>query len=447
MTHFFIDIQDLSFDKRVKYIFNFIENHPLNNGVASFSFSEEKQNRISYGTKPTGTFHIPAQKLIFTNTPITPTSFISNKYAFNELQLFSVENKQRIENRFIIENTFSFDIIETIFFHISRLEEHIIRPDMKKNWGLGEKENHFIPRNNLQEIPIVDHLVFAFLMAIGANPLKRKTNYRLTHDVDITLKLPNIYKLIKASGRLLLIERKGIKAQIELFKLYAKIRKGIIKDPYDTFDWLFRLEEIEKVIYFMAGGITKYDNFYRIDSPIARRTIKQAQSKGYKIGLHPSYEAYANEELYTKEKKALEQVLGEKVELARQHYLRFQFPETADIIDSQGITEDSTLGYRDMIGFRSGTGFGYRLYNFAKEEAYQFVEVPLVIMEWSLLVQNNHDVQEANKALNMFLEKNQYFTKVTILFHNSIFDQVGTQRKDLKTLYMNFIDYSTEKKS
>ncbi len=439
---FFVHIEDRTFIRRIQYVFDFIAGHPTCAGKISFSFSNTNlAQAISYGSKNQADFSIPAQKLLFSEHPLHPNQFITNTYAFQGLTLYSVENKKKENQEFLIQNQFSFDIIETIFFHISRYEEHIIQPDMKENWGLGYIENHFIPRNNLAEIPVVDHLVFAFLQAIGLECSKPKTSYRLTHDVDNPIKLPSLYKLIKASGRLLLVEKKGLSAQRELFKTYFGIKRGTTKDPYDTFDWLFRREKIEKVVYFMAGGITKFDNFYQIDSPIARRIIKQARESGYKIGLHPSYEAYANEALYKKEKEVLEKVLEEKVTLARQHYLRFQFPETAKIIDNQGIVEDSTLGYRDMIGFRCGTGFGFRLYNFEKEEAYNFTEVPLVIMEWSLIEQDDYDFEKIKAHLASFLEKNQYLTKVTFLFHNSIFDQMGKELPKLKKLYQIIIKH------
>ncbi len=436
MIHFNVDIQDKSFDKRVKYVFDFIKNHPLADKKVAFYFEHKAPNiTILYGNKTDGHFNIPAQQLIFNNTPTHPTELIPNLYTYQDFELYSTEIKKIKTQDFLIQNLFSFDIIETIFFHISRYEEHITPADMTEKWGMGFLENHFIPRNQLQEIPIVDHLVYAFLDAIGTHPTQKATTYRLSHDVDNPIKLPSFYKLIKASGRLLLIERKGLKAQWKLFNTYRKMKQGTAKDPYDTFDWLFRKEAIEKVVYFMAGGITKFDNFYQIDSPIAQRILQQAKEKGYKIGIHPSYEAYANEELYKREKKKLEEVSGEKIVLARQHYLRFQLPKTAEIIDNQGIREDSTLGYRDMIGFRCGTGYGYRLYNFEKEAAYGFVETPLIIMEWSLIEQNKYDFKKIKKHLNTFLEKNQYLTKVTFLFHNSIFDMVEPNRQKLIKIY------------
>lgn len=436
MTTFYVDIQDKSFDKRIKYVFNFIQNHPLADKKVAFHFDHKVQNStIHYGNKTDGHFNIPAQQLIFNHTPTHPAELIPNLYSYQYFELYSTEIKKRKTQDFLIQNLFSFDIIETIFFHISRYEEHISPADMTEKWGLGFLENHFIPRNQLQEIPIVDHLVYAFLDAIGAQPTKKATTYRLSHDVDNPIKLPSFYKLIKASGRLLLIERKGLKAQWKLFNTYRKMKQGSAKDPYDTFDWLFRKEALEKVVYFMAGGITKFDNFYKIDSPIGRRLLKEAKEKNYKIGIHPSYEAYANEELYQKEKQQLEEVSGERIVLARQHYLRFQFPKTADIIDNQGIREDSTLGYRDMIGFRCGTGYGYRLYNFEKEAAYDFVEVPLIIMEWGLIVQENYDFERIEKHLDSFIKKNQHLTKVTILFHNSIFDMVEPNRQKLIKIY------------
>ena len=45
---------------------------------------------------------------------------------------------------------------------------------------------------------------------------------------------------------------------------------------------------------------------------------------------------------------------------------------------------DSTLGWAERPGFRSGFSFPYRLYDLGRERAHSLVEVPLVLMDGTL---------------------------------------------------------------
>ena len=180
------------------------------------------------------------------------------------------------------------------------------------------------------------------------------------------------YQLLRSFGKLL-IEGKGLAAQKKLISAYWKVKGREDKDPFDTFDWLFSTcSWPQKIIYFMAGGITKYDNHYSIADQRIKDIIALAKNKDYSMGLHPGYAAWKNPDLFLKEKKKLEEVVGEEVKHSRQHFLHFSFADTPGILEANGIKSDSTLGYQDLIGFRCGTGFPYHLYNFKEERAFDF---------------------------------------------------------------------------
>ncbi len=57
----------------------------------------------------------------------------------------------------------------------------------------------------------------------------------------------------------------------------------------------------------MSGGVTEYDNRYRIDDPKFLNLILKIKQRGHIIGIHPSYNAYNDFEQFKKEKEDLEE--------------------------------------------------------------------------------------------------------------------------------------------
>lgn len=185
----------------------------------------------------------------------------------------------------------------------------------------------------------------------------------------------------------------------------------------------------------MAGGKTRYENFYKIEQPKVLKIIEQAKELGYEIGLHPSYLTWKNKAMFQQELTHLEKVVGEKVRHSRQHFLHCSFAETFDILEDLGIENDSTLGYQNLIGFRCGTGFDFHLYNFKKEQAYGFKETPMIVMDCALLAMTNNEVLSAEQLLKYFLNQNKFNTKITFNFHNHIFDEAKLDNDAMKHLY------------
>ncbi|MDY0278836.1 MAG: hypothetical protein RBQ97_12210, partial [Acholeplasma sp.] len=83
----------------------------------------------------------------------------------------------------------------------------------------------------------------------------------------------------------------------------------------------------------------------------------------------------------------LEKVLGEKVTGYRSHYLKFQVPETWEILAQAGFSYDSTLGYTDCVGFRNGMCHPYHPVNLNTGNEIDIIELPLHVKDMSLFQQ------------------------------------------------------------
>jgi len=419
------------FLRRIDYVLRFIERHPLIQGKIEFvrEQAEDIDLKIYYGIEQSDAFYIPSQKVIFSNVLPSFDQVIMNRYDHRLMQLYAIEQKQKKNQTFINGNNFQFDLIETIFFHISRLEEVACRTNQLDQYERMHSKHQILVRYNLHQIPVVDHLVFAFAKAIGLDVKPMTTRFRMTHDIDFIEKKNGLYGQMRTVAAAILKMRD--------LKRAKRVLQDKTKNPFDTFDWLMlKNTKIEKVIYFLVGGTSKYDSHYDLNATTTQKAFRLAKERGYKIGIHPSYNTWKNLEMMTEEKTKLEKAIGSDIDISRQHYLRFSFKDTPDILEKLGITEDSSIGYGDLIGFRSGTGFPYYLYDFKNEKAYSFLEVPLVFMESAILEETNFKATELEKLWKDFLAKNSENTMITFNFHNSRFYDAALSGIALKELYL-----------
>lgn len=450
MININIKYDDCLFKNRIEYTFNFIFQDLINEKKVNLYFNTNNifNNSliIIYSKKnpnivEKNIFWIPSQNFIFSDEIIKNDKININKYKFKNKTTYSIErNEKKEEETLINENIFSFDLIETIFFHISRYEEYYANNEQKDHHSRMKSSEQTLVKYNLEKKPIVDELVLLIYSSLKIKYDNKKTIYTISHDIDAIRKFPDFYKFSRALARIVIKDKSIIKF-LKLLKQYI-IFLITKKDPYDTFDWLIKENKAdEKVIYFMTGGITKYDNFYSIDDPKLTKYFELIKKHNYIIGLHPSYDTWKNNIQFQKELFKLNKITSKQILNVRQHILHFSINETIEIFEKNNIKFDSTLGYEDKIGFRCATGKDYYLYNFIKDRKSTVKETPLVIMDGPLLMEASYNIVKAEEILFNFLKDNSHNTKITFNFHNSIFDDVVSDKNKLINLYKNLNCY------
>lgn len=321
------------------------------------------------------------------------------------------------------------DIFAACFFMLTRWEEYV-----NKN---RDSHNRFPATESLAykqgflDRPIVNEYVEKLkdmLLKLDSS-LKFKTrNFKLvlTHDVD-ELYMWKSWKHVFRVALGDILKRKSIGLAAERVAEYYLIKRNVIKDPFDTFDWLMDKSEsisVKSRFYFMSGGTTTlYDNRYKIDEPKTLKLIEKIKKRGHIIGFHPSYNSYNDPEQFKNEKELLEKITGVKIFEGRQHYLRFEVPITWQIWEDNGMEIDSTCGYADREGFRCGTGDEFSVFNILTRKKLKLKERPLIFMDSSYYEYNLSitDIELYEKLLKFITYSKRYNSTLTILFHNSIF--------------------------
>jgi hypothetical protein len=98
-------------------------------------------------------------------------------------------------------------------------------------------------------------------------------------------------------------------------------------------------------------------------------------------GVHPSYYSDAQPEMLAEEKAVLESIIGRRITISRQHYMRLRFPQTYQALIAAGIEEDYSMGYSTHFGFRAGTSAAFPWYDLSEEGESKLRVRPFVFMD------------------------------------------------------------------
>lgn len=252
-----------------------------------------------------------------------------------------------------------FDVLAASFYLLSRYEEYL--PHKKDEHLRFKAENSLAFQNQFLEIPLVD--IWANLIGetikkqypqFKDNELASKQKFEIVNTIDIDFAyrykgLAMFRNLKKAIRNVLHFDFKELAFQI-------KVRKGLLKDPYDTFDYTKEKSKSVRTIFFylLANKESRYDKNIPTNSP-ELRTLFSSLSARYDCGLHPSYLSTVNKKMLQHEFETFKQITGKEATKSRQHFLKMQMPYTYHALIQQGVKDDYTMAYASHLGFRAST--------------------------------------------------------------------------------------------
>ncbi|GHT03602.1 polysaccharide deacetylase [Bacteroidia bacterium] len=359
------------------------------------------------------------------------------------------------------------DLIASTYFLISRYEE-ILRREVRDQHGrfIGKKslpgQAGFIHR------PIVDEYgawLRRCLHDAGCHvnePQRALHQIYLTHDVDAIAHYRNIRSVV---GALISPLSKWKGAGGEANPAEAKIALktyfgGIQHDPWFTFPTLLKQNHklknrAETIVFVKSGGGKSPEDKPRMNtaSPDFQYLFELLKNNDAKIGLHASYAAGIAPNLVASEKTTLKHSLppslfgeGLGVRLNRHHYLSSREPEDMQGLIEANITDDFTMGYADVAGFRLGTCRAVRWINPNTKTLTSLWLHPLTAMDGTLNDERymHLNENEAYDYVTKLIDVTQkYNGDVCLLWHNT---SIAREAENyLGTLYNNLIDYLATK--
>jgi hypothetical protein len=316
------------------------------------------------------------------------------------------------------------DIIASIFFMLSRIEEYSSR--------IPEKHGRFpylasaAYRHKFLGLPVVDlytRVLRYWLEELThvqfPNPHQFKVS--LSHDID------NIS-----------LFRPVVKGGIDLVKNAVKFNFGLIKEDIGIFFNSYKLDPYFAGINFLSDQSAKFgffstffimaaklslkDSGYSLSSHPAHEMTRAITANGHAIGLHASYRSFGKSDLLLKEKAALEILTRKPVDIIRTHYLRISTPESWKTWQNAGFTKDTSYGTAEHEGFRCGTCFSFKPFDITTDHPLEIIEEPLIVMDTTLKGYRHLSIQEGRSTILRLAKLCKFVGgNFTLLWHNTSF--------------------------
>ncbi len=317
-------------------------------------------------------------------------------FQVNDLPAF-FKNESRFEN-------FPFDIFAATFFLISRYEEYL--PHVKDQYDRYDHKQSLASGNGFLKIPVVNNWLQFFADHIqskfpGFQIRKKLFRFLPTYDVDMAFDWRH-KGFIRNTGQLLTLL---IRQEYKKFSEALKILEGKAKDPSDNFEFFYSLHEqlnLHPVYFFLVSkSNTKYDkNISPYNGKM--RALIQELSKENDMGIHPSYYSSTDEKILKEEKFLLEEITGNVIQKSRQHYLRFNLPDTYRQLIHAGITDEFSMGYGTANGFRASYADSFYWYDIEREEKTNLLIHPFCYMDSNAIFHQKLTPEESFEELMYF---------------------------------------------
>ena len=292
-----------------------------------------------------------------------------------------------------------YDILGLTYWMLARIEE-IGRTDLDNHDRFPSTSSHAYKYGYLDR-PVLDEWLHVLGQVIerqwpGVQLVSHRFSMKVSHDVD----RPSLYGF-KSWQTILrgmagdVLRRRDLKHAALALWVRLNIKDQLHPlDPANTFDWLMDVSEahgLTSAFYFICGRTApKLDADYEPEGPAIRALMRRIHKRGHEIGLHPSYGTYQSPHLLKAEADRLRRIAREEgLEQTgwggRMHYLRWEHPTTLRALNDAGMAYDSSLGYADWPGFRSGTCFEYPAFDPVVYEPLSLRIRPLIAMDTTIL--------------------------------------------------------------
>ncbi len=320
-----------------------------------------------------------------------------------------------------------FDPFACIFYLITRYEEYFSEPT-DEHERFADSENILV-RHGLHQKPVVDLLAYRIAEKLQEQfpelkIRKRAFQFVTTIDIDNAWAFKNKSFLISWGAVL--------KAAFHWHwnELHQRliVFLGLRIDPYDTYKYI--LETYKGLMnhilfFFLIGDRNKYDKNISYTNKSFRQLIYSLSSV-CEVGIHPSYASNQKPWLFEKEKDRLENIIQKPVVLSRQHYLKLRFPQTYQSLLKSGITDDYTMGFASLTGFRAGTCTAFPFFDLSQNKCTELIIHPFQVMDATLKNYLHLSPEEAMEMIQeLMLEVKKADGTFISLWHNESLKDSG----------------------
>ena len=413
---------------RVLYTFKHICKRMLGIPVRFTSKIEEfiafEGAKFSYGKHPLGKeLYFQSSSLLF-EQGINEIVIQVKKWE-ETVGLFPVSHK---------ESAFPFDVFAATFYLLSRYEEYL--PHKKDSYGRFMAEESVAFTHNFLEEPVVDIWVQKFkqvLLEKFPQLVFDSKPFAITPVIIVSQTFAYYQKgIIRTLGGVFKDITNGtITNVIERIKVLLNLKK----DPYNTFDFIIKLQKESKKqgsVFFSLGDYSNYEKNVVFNNETHKKLIKHV-SDYLQVGTKISFDALDQTGFIKKEKKRMESIIHRPVQQVLCSFFKINLPHVYRSFIELEIFEDYSMGYSGYTGFRAGTCSPFLFYDLDYE-----IQTPLTVYSFcfaprnfSAAVKDEEILLKLDKMIAKIREMNGVFIP---MFTNGILGGRDTNRDWKKIL-------------
>lgn len=319
------------------------------------------------------------------------------------------------------------DIIASAFYVAAMYHEHLPGKTDEHERVVGK--NGFLDKNNWLQQCIVDRwsekLIDVLTRELSLDLHRVKPSFQIipTFDIDNAY----AYKLKKGVRKYLSILKDVTKFNTLRLKERKQVLTGEVKDPYDTYDYIKNIAErgFQVKLFWLLGDLSDFDRNINWQNLYQQRLIQQ-MNRVTPVGLHPSYKSNEVLGALGDEKKRLEKILGSEVKESRQHFLKIEHRKTFSSLLGAGFTDDYSVGFADVVGFRAGLSRPFPWFNLKTNRISELTLHPFAYMEGTLKDYMHLSIDESKQVVETLLNEVEHCGGEFIcLWHNETIGDYG----------------------
>ena len=217
-----------------------------------------------------------------------------------------------------------------------------------------------------------------------------------------------------------------LKRDFRNFKNRTAILLNKKPDPFDCYKFLVDTNKnmgIKSLYFFLLGDYGTNDKNHPASNLKFQTLIKHIADYS-EIGIHPSFGSTDNLHQMKVEVSRLTNISHKQIVKSRQHFSILKFPQTYEFLLQAGITEDYSMGYTNINGFRASYCYPFKWYNLDDESTSALEVHPFAISESTINYFSELEKKNFAELTKPIIDEvRKYQGELVSIFHNNSFTE------------------------
>jgi hypothetical protein len=321
------------------------------------------------------------------------------------------------------EGDIPFDLFGAAFWLLTRYEEYL--PHKSDAYERFHYKSSLAYQYGFLETALVNVWLLEFKKILKDsysqfNFVERVFSFVSTIDIDNAYKFKFKGVVRTMAGYVLDVFRGNIKNLQER----TAIILGKKKDPFDCYGFLIDAHlshEVKTIFFFLVGDYGVNDKNHSANN-LGFQTLIKHLSDYSEVGIHPSFGSNGVLQQLKVELNRLAKITHKPIYRSRQHFSMLKFPLTYQYLLQAGISEDYSMGYTNMNGFRASYCYPYTWYNIEEESNTSLKIYPFALSENTADYYSSKENKNFMELLNPIVDEVKKYNGLLIsVFHNNTF--------------------------